>query len=189
MPNLGNVFDPLPEDEGERSRSRRAARRTAGPARPRGHARLQPLVRDRRADRPAGADPDRAGAEDRPVSPRAASSSVGALVLSLALVGVYLAAGGASYTPEQSPATPANRGPGRKPAAASKGWPRNSRSRRSTAPPASSASAASARPRARHQGGPRTLHQALPHRRREARQGDPRRPGAGGRRRRRTRRN
>ena len=59
MPTIGPAFEPLPDDPGERAEVAAAARRTPGPARPRRHPRLQPLVRARRAARPARADPDR----------------------------------------------------------------------------------------------------------------------------------
>ena len=60
MPTIGPAFEPLPDDAERTRRSRRPARRTAGPARPRRDPRLQPLLPARGAARPAGADPDRA---------------------------------------------------------------------------------------------------------------------------------
>ena len=68
VPNLGHVFDPLPEDEGERAEVVELREELQDQLNARGDPRLQPLVRDRRADRPAGADPDRPGAEDRAMS-------------------------------------------------------------------------------------------------------------------------
>ncbi len=112
-----------------------------------------------------------ARAEGRPVSSQLRSQLlVGSArsSLSLALVGIYLAAGGASYTPEktQDPCKPR---PWREPAAACRRSPSSSRSRRSTAPPASSGSPA--RPLARALAtdrGARTLQQALRDRRRRS---------------------
>ena len=68
MPTIGPAFDPLPDDPAERAAVAATARRTAGAAQPRRDPRLQPLLRAGGADRPAGADPDRAGEEGRAVS-------------------------------------------------------------------------------------------------------------------------
>ena len=63
VPTIGPAFEPLPGDPADRADVIAPARRTAGPARPRRHPRLQPLLRPRRPARPAGPDPDRPGAE------------------------------------------------------------------------------------------------------------------------------
>ncbi len=77
VPTIGPAFEPLPERPRRPRRRRPAARRTAGPARPRRDPRLQPLVRPGRADRPAGADPDRPGAEGGPVNAEPARAAPG----------------------------------------------------------------------------------------------------------------
>ena len=59
VPTIGPAFEPLPDDPDGTRRGGAAARRTAGPAQPRRHPRLQPLVRPGGPDRPALADPDR----------------------------------------------------------------------------------------------------------------------------------
>ena len=143
VPTIGPAFEPLPDDPGERAEVDAAARRTAGAAQPRRHPRLQPLLRARRPARPAGADPDRPLAEGGAVSAalRAQVLVGGAIVASLALVGIYLAAGGSSYTPEKSQ-DPCEHRPWTQPRRPAARSPSSSRSRPSTAPPASSGSAA-----------------------------------------------
>src|SRR6185503_16702195 len=81
-----------------------AARRTPGPARPRRHPCLQPVVRAGRHPRPARADPDRPLAEDRAVSAelRARLLVGGAIASAAVLIGIYLAAGGTSYVPAKT---------------------------------------------------------------------------------------
>ena len=151
MPTIGPAFEPLPADPGERGRSRAAARRTPGPARPRRHPRLQPLVRARGAARPARADPDRALAEGRPVSAAEAAAAradpgrrrdrrrAGA-GRRLPRRRRLLLRAGEDPGPLQAPALDAT-------PKACRRSPSSSRSRPSTAPPASSGSAARRWPR------------------------------------------
>ena len=92
---------------------------------------------------------------------------IGSIVAALVLVGVYLAAGGSSYTPAKT-ADPCKPRAVARPAGPARRSPSSSRSRPSTAPPVSSGSAARrlaralATPEAREQ-----LHRALRHQRRE----------------------
>ena len=142
VPTIGPAFEPLPERSRGAGRSRRAARRTAGPARPRRHPRLQPLVPARRPARPAGADPDRPLAAGGAVNAGAAGADAGRRRRS-SLPGagrrlpggrrLLLHAGEESRTPASTRAWTRSR-------RASARSPTSSRSRPSTAPPASSAS-------------------------------------------------
>ena len=75
VPNLGHVFDPLPEDEGERAevvelREELQDQLDRGAT----HA-FSPSFAIAALIAPAGADPDRPGAEDRAVTRGAGSSS------------------------------------------------------------------------------------------------------------------
>ena len=143
VPTIGPAFEPLPGDPGDRADVAPPARRTPGPARPRRHPRLQPLLRPRRPARPAGPDPDRPGAEGGPVSGGAASGVPGRRARSPPRwpwsAPTWPRAGPPTRRPR--PRTPARSGPGAIRKASSRS-PSSSRSRRSTAPPASSASAA-----------------------------------------------
>ena len=190
MPTLGPVFDPLPEDPDDRDGGGRPARRPPGPARPRRHPRLQPLVRARGADGPAGADPDRALAEGGPVIDRADRGKLlflGSIAVSAVLVLAYLAAGGSDYAPAktQDPCKPRE---WRNPEGLQEIAQQFSLSALDGAACKLGVSRETLAQALATRRVPPGIRRALRRRRRRAGAGDPRRPAAGDRRRRRSRR-
>ena len=104
MPTIGPAFEPLPSDPAERADVLELRERTAGPARPRRHPRLQPLVPARRRCSACWRWSRSAwrGGWSCERGPEGRLLVGGAIVASLALVGVYLAAGGSSYAPAKT---------------------------------------------------------------------------------------
>ena len=144
MPTLGPVFEPLPEDPGDREavvdlREELQDQLDRGAT----HA-FSPSFGLGALIGPAGPDPDRPGEEGGPVSDRADRGKLlvlGSIAVSLALVRRLPGRRRLRTTRRRRPRTPASRAPGATPKACRRS-PSSSRSRRSTAPPASSASPA-----------------------------------------------